>query len=95
MRKFLLAASAATMTVPVVMPAPVLAQGYHGRVWHDRYGRLRCSRPNGTTGLIIGGAAGALVGQAITHSPTGLIVGAAGGALLGRSIERNGRYRCR
>ena len=95
----MLALSAATLTVPVAMPAPALAHGtyYHGKTWRDSNGRLRCKRPNGTTGLIVGAAGGALVGRAIdTHGEraTGTILGAAAGALIGRQVER-GRYRCR
>ena len=55
-------------------------------------GRLRCKRPNGTTGLIVGAAGGALVGRAIdTHGEraTGTILGAAAGALVGRQIQRS------
>ena len=29
---------------------------YHGKVWRDSQGRLRCRRSNGTVGLIVGGA---------------------------------------
>lgn len=98
MRTIMLALAASSLAVPVAMPAPAFAHdGYHGRVWRDSHGRLRCKRPNGTTGLIIGAAGGALVGRAIdTHGEraTGTILGAAGGALLGRSIERS-RVRCR
>jgi outer membrane lipoprotein SlyB len=99
MRNIMLALSAATLTVPVVLPAPALAARgtYHGQTWRDSQGRLRCKRPNGTTGLIVGAAGGALVGRAIdTHGEraTGTILGAAAGALLGRQVER-GRYRCR
>jgi outer membrane lipoprotein SlyB len=84
------------MTVPV-LPAPAMAWGYSGKVWRDSHGRLRCKRPNGTTGLIVGAAGGGLVGRAIDtrgERATGTIVGAAAGALLGRSIDRN-RTRCR
>ena len=96
MRKALLAAAAASMTVPVI-PAPALANGYNGKVWKDSKGRYRCKRPNGTTGLIVGAAGGALVGRAIDtkgERATGTILGAAAGALLGRHIDRN-RVRCR
>jgi uncharacterized protein YcfJ len=58
---------------------------------------LRCKRSNGTTGLIVGSAGGALVGRAIdTHGEraTGTILGAAAGALIGRQVERS-RVRCR
>ena len=99
MRTLTLAVAAATMAVPV-LPAPVLAHGgsyYHGRTWTDSSGRLRCTRPNGTTGLIVGAAGGALIGRAIdTHGSraTGTIIGAAAGALIGRQVERS-RVRCR
>ena len=97
MRKLFMAAAAASMVVPV-MPAPALAHdGYRGKVWKDSQGRYRCKRPDGTTGLIVGGAAGALVGRAIDtkgERATGTILGAAAGALLGRNVERSQR-RCR
>ncbi len=97
MRKLYLAAAAASMAVPVI-PAPALAHdGYRGKVWTDSKGRQRCKRPDGTTGLIVGAAGGALVGRAIDtkgERATGTILGAAAGALLGRSVDRN-RVRCR
>lgn len=97
MRKFMLLLAATTLTVPV-MDAPASARGYYKeKVWRDSHGRLRCKRPNGTTGLIVGAAGGALVGRAIdTHGEraTGTILGAAAGALIGRSIDRN-RMVCR
>ena len=103
MRNFLIGLTASALVVPVAMPAPVLARTHHhsryydGKVWRDSHGRLRCKRPNGTTGLIIGAAGGALLGRAIDtrgERATGTIVGAAAGALLGRHIERS-RVRCR
>lgn len=100
MRKFTLALIAAGLAMPVAMPTPSLARDgyYNGRVWQDSRGRLRCKRPNGTTGLIIGAAGGALVGRAIDtrgERATGTIVGAAAGALIGRKIDRSRGYRCR
>ena len=98
MRTLLLALSAATLTVPVIAPSPAQARdGYHGKTWRDSQGRLRCKRSNGTTGLIVGAAGGALVGRAIDtrgERATGTIIGAAAGALIGREVER-GRSRCR
>jgi hypothetical protein len=96
MRKVLLAAAAASMAVPV-LPAPAFAHGYHGRMWQDSHGRWRCKRSDGTTGLIVGAAGGALIGRAIDtrgERATGTILGAAAGALLGRHVDRN-RVRCR
>jgi len=96
MRKVILAAAAASMAVPVI-PSPAMARGYQGKIWKDSRGRYRCKRSNGTTGLIVGAAGGALVGRAIdTHGEraTGPILGAAAGAIIGRSIDRT-RIRCR
>lgn len=66
-------------------------------IWRGDDGRYHCKRDNGTTGLIIGAAGGALVGRAIDtrgERATGTILGAAAGALLGREIDRGG-VRCR
>jgi glycine zipper 2TM protein len=53
--------------------------------------RYRC-RTKGTTGLIVGGAAGALLGRGITRDrTTGAILGGAVGALLGRQVARSNR----
>jgi hypothetical protein len=98
MRRFMLALTAASLTVPAVPTVAIAHDGYyHGKVWKDSRGRLRCKRPNGTTGLIVGAAGGALVGRAIdTHGSraTGTILGAAAGALIGRELDRN-RMKCR
>lgn len=68
------------------------------RVWQGRDGRYYCRRKDGTTGLIIGAAGGALLGREIAgrrgDRTLGAILGAAGGALLGREIDR-GSSRCR
>ncbi|HEY6816673.1 MAG TPA: glycine zipper 2TM domain-containing protein [Croceibacterium sp.] len=61
------------------------------RYWQGQDGRYYCKRPNGTTGLIVGAAAGALAGRAIDtrgERTTGTILGAAAGALLGREVQR-------
>ena len=65
-------------------------------VWRGNDGRYYCRRDNGTTGLIIGGAVGALLGRQLdggNQRTVGTILGAAGGALLGREIDRGG-VRC-
>jgi hypothetical protein len=67
------------------------------RVWRGNDGRYHCERDNGTTGLIIGGAGGALLGREIdggNDRTLGTVLGAAAGALLGREIDR-GEARCR
>ena len=101
MRKMMLALAATTMAVPVTMAAPAAAQNgyYNGKTWYDGQGRVRCRKPNGTTGLIVGAAGGALLGRAVDtkgERTTGTVLGAAAGALLGRQVERSRkRYRCR
>jgi hypothetical protein len=67
------------------------------RVWRGRDGRYYCKRSNGTTGLIIGAAGGALAGRAIDtrgDRTMGTLLGAVGGGLLGREIDRSSA-RCR
>lgn len=61
------------------------------RSYHARRG----CQTSGTTGAILGGAVGALLGRGIdTHGDraVGTILGAGGGALLGREVDRN--HRC-
>lgn len=68
------------------------------RYWQDSDGRYRCRRSDGTVGLIVGGAAGALAGRAIDtrgERATGTILGAAAGALLGREVDRGRTISCR
>lgn len=111
MRKIALALAASGMMVSAV-PAMAKHHGsrhHHSaqkhyqtsangvRYWQDDSGRYRCKRSDGTVGLIVGGAAGALAGRAIDtrgERATGTILGAAAGALLGRQVQR-GTTRCR
>jgi len=109
MRNLVLAAAAAAVAVPATFVVPadsVQAQRryanssyYNGPVWRDRQGRYRCRRGNGTTGMIIGGAGGALIGHALDggrNHTTGTIVGAVAGALVGREVQRSRQTRrCR
>ena len=102
MRKILIAASAAALAVPA-LPSAALANhdhgAYQGPTWQGRDGRIYCRRSNGTTGLIVGGAGGALVGRALDGGrsrATGTVLGAAVGALLGREVQRGrAARRCR
>lgn len=101
-KKLLVAASAASL---VAIPGTASAQyypdpgyGYSGRTY---YGGNSCS---GTTGTVIGGVAGAVVGSKIAggrsrydyygnrrggNSTTGAIIGGAVGALLGRKVDKS------
>ncbi|MFB0875540.1 MULTISPECIES: glycine zipper 2TM domain-containing protein [unclassified Sphingobium] len=100
MRKALLALAAVSLAVPVSMA--ISTEGAQARKhhryseWRGRDGRTYCRKSNGTTGLIVGGVGGALVGRAIDtrgDRATGTILGAAGGALLGKEIDS--KRRCR
>lgn len=110
MRTMMLALGAATMTVVGIPAATVLTatkaeaspqKRYKYREWRGRDGRVYCRKSNGTTGLVVGGVAGALVGRSIDTGgdrTLGTVLGAAGGALLGREVDRGGsnnRRRCR
>lgn len=67
------------------------------RIYRGRNGQYYCRRTDGTTGLIVGGVAGGLLGNALANggsSTLATLLGAGGGALLGRSIDR-GNVRCR
>lgn len=106
-KKFTVGAAAALAAVSA-LPAAAQAQGgyYDGRYaqsYNDGYYRDRTTRSSryyrgerrcsGTTGTILGGAAGALAGRAIgNRGSTGTILGAAAGALLGRQV---GKSTCR
>lgn len=98
MRKMMFALSAAALAVPVATIPTTPAEAQY-REWRGRDGRTYCRKPNGTTGLIVGGAVGALAGRAIDggrNRTLGTIAGAAGGALLGREVQRSSsKRRCR
>lgn len=69
------------------------------RVYAGNDGRYYCKRSDGTTGLVIGGAAGGVLGNVIDggHSRiVGTLLGGAVGALAGKSIDQsNSQVRCR
>jgi hypothetical protein len=70
---------------------------YRQSRWRGNDGRYYCRRSNGTTGLLIGGAAGALLGRGIDGGrdrTAGTLIGGVAGALLGREVDRGGS-RCR
>lgn len=102
MRKFMMIAAMTAMAIPAIeAPAQAHRTGYshhHGRHYYPAARGYRCRSGKGTTGLIAGGAAGALLGRSIDtrgERTTGTVLGAAAGALLGREVQRSGqRDRC-
>ena len=67
------------------------------RIYRGRDGRYYCRRSDGTTGLIVGGAAGAALGAVSAPGGSeviGALIGGAAGAALGSQIDR-GEVRCR
>jgi len=101
MRKMMLALGCAASLVPAMAIPVSSADAQRGRYreWRDDRGRLRCRKPNGTTGLVVGGVAGALLGRTIDtrgDRTVGTLGGAAAGALAGRAIDRGSSdRRCR
>ena len=70
----------------------VAGGGRQAATWQGEDGRRYCRRSDGTTGLVVGGGAGALIGRGIDggrHRGTGTILGAIAGAVIGSAVERN------
>jgi hypothetical protein len=67
-------------------------------VYRGSDGRYYCKRSDGTTGLIVGGLAGGVLGNVIDgggNRLAGTLIGGALGALAGKSIDQSSDVRCR
>ena len=67
------------------------------RIYRGSDNRYYCRRDDGTTGLIVGGVAGAVLGNVIAPGGSkilGTIIGGGAGALIGRAID-DGDMQCR
>ncbi len=67
------------------------------RIYRNRDGSYYCKKPDGSTGLIVGGLAGGVLGNVIAPGGSktlGTILGAAGGAIAGQAIDKD-NVRCR
>lgn len=65
--------------------------GMNDRIYRGSDNRYYCRRDDGTTGLIVGGMAGGVLGNIIAPGGSktlGAILGAGAGALIGRQIDR-------
>ena len=94
MRSFLMAAAALGLAVPAATVIPVTkaeAQSYHRHHYYrsSSYGRYRCRRSSGTTGLVAGAVGGGGLGNVLGGGTLGTLVGAGGGALLGRHLDQH------
>lgn len=68
------------------------------RIYSGSDGRYYCRRSDGTTGLIVGGALGSVLGNVIDGGRSrivGTLFGGAAGALAGRAVDQNSQVRCR
>lgn len=98
MRTFLMALSAASLVIPATMAFPTAEAGarehhrrYAPRVYQGRDGRRYCRHSDGTTGLLVGGVGGALLGNSIAgrgDKTLGTVLGGVAGAFGGRAIDR-------
>ena len=107
LKQTMLALAATSLAVPMAAPTFEAQARHHTsrhyyrtsngvRYWRGSNGRYYCHRRNGTVGLLVGGAAGALLGSAVGNGhTTGTVIGAAAGALVGRSVARHQRPYCR
>ena len=71
--------------------------GRNDRIYRGSDSRYYCRRDDGTTGLIVGGISGGVLGHIIAPGGSktlGTIIGAGAGALLGRAID-DGDIVCR
>ena len=67
------------------------------RVYRGRDNKYYCRRNDGSTGLIVGGIAGGVLGNVIAPGGSeliGTLIGAGAGALIGREVDK-GEARCR
>lgn len=65
-------------------------------IYRDNDGRYYCRRKDGTTGAIVGGLAGGVLGNIIAPGGSktlGTVIGALGGAVAGNIIDRR-NIRC-
>jgi hypothetical protein len=71
--------------------------GRNDRIYRGSDNRYYCRRDDGTTGLIVGGISGGVLGHIIAPGGSktlGTIIGAGAGALIGRAID-DGDIVCR
>ncbi|HXH14885.1 MAG TPA: glycine zipper 2TM domain-containing protein [Sphingomonas sp.] len=91
MRKLILALGCSAMILPTLLIPVSAADARDRREWRGRDGRVYCKKSNGTTGTIIGGVGGALLGRTVDtrgDRTVGTLGGAVLGGLAGRAIDK-------
>jgi len=89
MRKLFLSLGAAALTATtLVVPTSAEARKHYYR---GRGGKTYCTRSGGTTGAVVGGVGGALIGNGVAgrgDKLLGTVIGGVGGAFAGRAVDR-------
>jgi outer membrane lipoprotein SlyB len=102
--KLLLGALLALAPCAILVPSAATARDRHSNSYNRHYktfvgrdGRTYCRKADGTTGAIIGGVAGGVIGHEVAgrgDRTLGTLLGAGLGVVGGRAIERRRRTRC-
>ena len=101
MRNLFLGLGAAALTATtLVIPTSAEARKHYYRTYNGRGGHTYCTRSGGTTGAVVGGVGGALLGNGIAgrgDKLLGTVAGGVAGAFGGRAIDRTitANRRCR
>lgn len=89
MRTFLMSLAAASLVIPATMAVPTTKAEAKRKHYYSKSRRhVSCRRSSGQTGLIAGGAGGALAGNALGGGLLGTVAGGVGGALLGKHLDK-------
>ncbi|GHH14869.1 hypothetical protein E2E30_00710 [Sphingomonas sp. AAP5] len=89
MRHLFLSLAAASLVIPATMALPTdKAEARKHRYYGKSNRHYSCRRSSGTTGLLVGGAGGALAGNALGGGVLGTVAGGVGGALLGKHLDK-------
>lgn len=97
---FLGLGAAAVAATSLAVPTAADARKHYSRTYNGRGSRTYCTHSGGTTGAVVGGVGGALIGNGIAgHGDKllGTVAGGVAGAFGGRAIDRTitAKRRCR
>ncbi|WP_010185084.1 hypothetical protein [Sphingomonas sp. PAMC 26605] len=88
MRHLFLSLAAASLVIPATMAVPTDKAEARRHYYGKSSRHYNCRRSSGTTGLLVGGAGGALAGNALGGGVLGTVAGGVGGALLGKHLDK-------